>query len=452
VTLSLFCISLTLVAYIASLTARRRFVSVLTLPTVAATTLVAGTLFALHLDYRTYRTGVEPLAALLAPATVALALPLYRHGRTLRAHLLPAIAGIGAGVLSTTLVAIGVAYCAGLPASAIGALSVKSATAPVAIAVAGSLPNASVALAATCVFLTARIAESLGPWLLTRLGISHPVARGVALGTIGSVAGTAQAARESELAGGIGAVALCSTALAIAFAVPLIAGRMGCGTSPCAPAPPDAAEAELAAVIAGAAPEAVQQASALHRAAALPARARSSPASVSRPVPAKKSRRAAGAGRHHLQRGLADAQHRFRGEPHVGMLSLLPSAIAPHGSAILCISAAGADELYVSAVGRLPANLTTCRTVRPGKTTTYVASAVNEAGRTTRAITLKVRRVAVLANYPRAGARTNLHARNRACRRDRRRGGELLRKLAAAAANMFEPARACPAAATSILR
>ncbi|MGP6157523.1 MAG: LrgB family protein [Vulcanimicrobiaceae bacterium] len=222
-TLSIFCIALTLATYALSLAARRCYANVLTLPTVAGTLLVVGTLLALHLDYGDYRPAVEPLAALLGPATVALALPLYRHGHKLRVHGLPVLAGVFVGVLSTTLVAVGVAYFAGLPASAIGALSVKSATAPVAIAVAGVMPHASVALAGTCVFLTARIAESLGPWLLTRLGISHPVARGVALGTIGSVAGTAQAAREGELAGGTSAVALCGTALAIALAVPFIA-------------------------------------------------------------------------------------------------------------------------------------------------------------------------------------------------------------------------------------
>jgi putative effector of murein hydrolase len=220
---SIFCIALTLATYALSVIARRRIGTVLTLPTVAGTLLVIGSLLALHLDYRAYRPAVEPLASFLGPATIALALPLYRHGRKLRAHARAVIGGIGAGILSTTLVALFVAYAAGLPESAIGALSVKSATAPVAIAVAGTLPHASAALAGTCVFLTARIAEWIGPWLLTLYGISHPVARGIALGTIGSVAGTAQAARESELAGGMSAVALCGTALAIAFTVPLVA-------------------------------------------------------------------------------------------------------------------------------------------------------------------------------------------------------------------------------------
>jgi hypothetical protein len=79
------------------------------------------------------------------------------------------------------------------------------------------------------------------------------------------------------------------------------------------------------------------------------------------------------------------------GKARVSLLSVLPATITPHQSATLCVSASDADELYVSEVGELRPRETTCRTVSPAETTTYVVQATNPRSRATRSITLTVK-------------------------------------------------------------
>ncbi|MFZ1125144.1 MAG: hypothetical protein WAN59_08445, partial [Candidatus Baltobacteraceae bacterium] len=84
------------------------------------------------------------------------------------------------------------------------------------------------------------------------------------------------------------------------------------------------------------------------------------------------------------------AKKRAERRPRVSLMTLLPSTIAPHEKATLCVSAAGADELYVTGLGELRPDQTTCRTVSPAATTTYAAEAVGAAWKATRTITLTV--------------------------------------------------------------
>jgi len=73
------------------------------------------------------------------------------------------------------------------------------------------------------------------------------------------------------------------------------------------------------------------------------------------------------------------------------MLSMLPRKILPGGAATLCISADRTQNLFVTSLGEVNPKLTTCRTVAPKKTTTFIAYAVNDRGlRATRTITVFV--------------------------------------------------------------
>ncbi len=79
--------------------------------------------------------------------------------------------------------------------------------------------------------------------------------------------------------------------------------------------------------------------------------------------------------------------------PSILMLSMLPRKVLPGGTATLCISADRTQRLFITGLGDFNPKLTTCRTVLPTKTTTFIAHAVNDRGRqATRAITVSVLR------------------------------------------------------------
>ncbi|MFC6601976.1 LrgB family protein [Ectobacillus funiculus] len=64
------------------------------------------------------------------------------------------------------------------------------------------------ALTAAFVVGTGISGTMIGPWLMNKTGISHPLSRGLSLGTISHGQGTAGAATEGELQGAIAGVAM----------------------------------------------------------------------------------------------------------------------------------------------------------------------------------------------------------------------------------------------------
>lgn len=210
-------LALTLGAYALARRAHRRLrvQSVSPLVSTTAVIIVALVLTGTPIEY--YRTSGDLPSLLLGPATVALALPLFRHRDLLRQHALAITASVlgGAGVATVSVVAL--ASVAGLSTGVIGSMAPKSVTAPVAIEVARAI-GGDPALAAGCAVVTGTLGAVFGPIVLALLGVHHPVARGVAMGTAAHAQGTAVALAESELTGAASAVALSLTAIVAALA------------------------------------------------------------------------------------------------------------------------------------------------------------------------------------------------------------------------------------------
>jgi len=104
-------------------------------------------------------------------------------------------------------------------------ISIKSATVPIAVEIA-SVIHGDPSLTAIFVVVTGMIGAAFGPWLMDYLHITHPLSRGLALGTISHGQGTAQAATESEFTGAVAGVAMglgaICTSLAAPYLVPFI--------------------------------------------------------------------------------------------------------------------------------------------------------------------------------------------------------------------------------------
>jgi len=197
----------------------RRFPSPLTTPVFFNTAMTIVLLYTTGLEYRDYEPAKNLLVSLLGPATVALAVPIYRNRQTLRMHAVPALCGIALGSLTTILVVVVVAHAFHFSRELTLSMSVKSVTAAIAIELATML-RANPALAAAFVIATGMIGTMLGPWLLTRTGIMHPLARGLALGTTSHGQGTAQALSEGSLEGAIAGIEMGIAAIGTSFLLP----------------------------------------------------------------------------------------------------------------------------------------------------------------------------------------------------------------------------------------
>lgn len=213
------CAGLTLAVYAASRVINARFPSPLTNPVVIATPCIIVTLLAAGIDYSAYREGMELITMLLAPATVALAVPLYKHRAVLRACAPAAITGMVCGGLATAVAAVAMARMLGLQADIVRAMSIKSATAPIAVQIA-PIVGADPSIGAVLAIGTGMCGALIGPWILNMCSIRDPVCRGLAYGSISHGIGTVQATAEGELQGAVSAAAMGFSAVLVALAVP----------------------------------------------------------------------------------------------------------------------------------------------------------------------------------------------------------------------------------------
>ena len=113
-------------------------------PVLISVTIIVTILLVTKTDYQDYFSGAQFVHFLLGPATVALAIPLYRHFEKVRRSALAIAASIVTGSLTATLSAVGIGYFLNISGDALIALASKSVTAPVAMGISeqlGGLPS-----------------------------------------------------------------------------------------------------------------------------------------------------------------------------------------------------------------------------------------------------------------------------------------------------------------------
>jgi len=216
-----FGIAITIGAYAASLSARRCYPSPLTTPVLFSTVIIISVLLATGLSFSDYQPAKMIMTFLLGPATVALAVPLYKNRQAFFRNFVPAGIGLLAGSLGTMIAAGLIARLFKFGPELVSSIAIKSTSVPIAVEIA-KIVHGNPTLTAIFVVITGMIGASFGPWLMDRLGITHPVSRGLALGTISHGQGTAQAATENELSGAVAGVAMGLGAVCTSLAAPWI--------------------------------------------------------------------------------------------------------------------------------------------------------------------------------------------------------------------------------------
>lgn len=188
-------------------------------PVLVAVVALVGVLAVTDTDYRTYFEGAQFVHFLLGPATVALAVPLYRQFAQVRRSAVALIAALVVGSLTAGLSAIIAGRLVGMGPELLMTLAPKSATTPIAMGISeqlGGLPS----LTAVLVLLTGMVGAVCGTWLLARLRVTDPHAVGLALGTASHGFGTARSLQLGEAAGAFSGLAMGLNGLATAILLP----------------------------------------------------------------------------------------------------------------------------------------------------------------------------------------------------------------------------------------
>ena len=92
---------LTIAAYIFGQWCRKKWKLTICNPLLIAVIVVIALLLVFHVDYDTYYEGAKYISYLLTPATVCLAIPLYRQLELLKQHAAAILLGVCSGVVAS---------------------------------------------------------------------------------------------------------------------------------------------------------------------------------------------------------------------------------------------------------------------------------------------------------------------------------------------------------------
>jgi predicted murein hydrolase (TIGR00659 family) len=225
----LLWLSVTLLAYLlAHALYRRTGENPLLNPVAVAVALLIAVLVATDTAYATYFEGAQFVHFLLGPATVALAVPLYRQLGRLRRLWLPIAIAVLVGVGVATVSAMAIAHLLGGSVETMLSLAPKSVTAPVAMGISekiGGLPS----LTAVLVVATGILGAVTGTRLLGWCGVRDDAIRGIAMGVTSHGIGTARAFQVSPTMGAFSGLGMALSAFATALLVPWLVRVLGLG-------------------------------------------------------------------------------------------------------------------------------------------------------------------------------------------------------------------------------
>ncbi|UWZ84508.1 LrgB family protein [Occallatibacter riparius] len=178
-------------------------------PILVACVPIIALLLIAHEPYSAYNHGGNLLTWCLGPATVALAVPMYRNGLALRSSLPRMALIVFIGSLVGMVTAGGTAWLLGAPMPVVMSAVPKSVTTPIAIEVCRQLhgiPQITIAM----VILAGVFGASFGPFLLGLFGIWENRAVGAAMGTASHGIGTASLVRHSEMQASVSSWAMAA--------------------------------------------------------------------------------------------------------------------------------------------------------------------------------------------------------------------------------------------------
>lgn len=160
----------------------------------------------------TYQEGTQVLVDMLQPATIALAIPLYKYFDVLKKYALEICTSVVTGSLISVLSTAIIASWVHLNSQMITSMIPRSVTTPIAMDVSENI-GGSPSITAAIVIMTGLMGSVIGPFVIQKLRIHNEISRGVLLGTGAHAIGTAKAFEFSTQTGAISSVSMILAAM-----------------------------------------------------------------------------------------------------------------------------------------------------------------------------------------------------------------------------------------------
>ncbi len=217
-----FGVFISISGYALGLYIKKKFKSMLFNPLLISIIFVILFLLFGEISYESYNSSAKYLSYLLTPATVCLAVPLYRRLSILKRYPVAILAGLLSGVLASILSVYLLSRLLAFDKELFVTLVPKSVTTAIGMSLAEEMGgNGSVA--AAVIVVTGVFGNITADGILKLFRITHPVARGLAIGCSAHAVGTSRAIEMGETEGAMSSLAIAVCGLMTVILAPLAA-------------------------------------------------------------------------------------------------------------------------------------------------------------------------------------------------------------------------------------
>ena len=189
-------------------------------PILVSVIVIIAFLLGVGIDYDTYNDGAQLLSYLLTPATVCLAIPLYEQMELLKKNWKAIMGGIISGVLTSAVCILVLCLIFHLEHDMFVTLLPKSITTAIGMGVSEEL-NGIVTITVAVIIITGVVGNVLADFVYKLFHVTHPVAKGVGLGTSAHAIGTAKALEMGEIEGAMGGLSIAVAGILTVIVAPI---------------------------------------------------------------------------------------------------------------------------------------------------------------------------------------------------------------------------------------
>lgn len=192
-------------------------------PLLVSVVLVIVFLSVFQIDYDSYQNSAKYLSYLLTPATVSLAIPLYRQLELLKKNMAAIAAGVGAGVLASLSSILLMSYVFRLTHEEYVTLLPKSITTAIGMGVSEEL-GGHVTITVAVIIITGIFGNMTAEFICKICRLQNAVSRGLAIGTASHAIGTTKAMEMGEEEGAMSSLAIVVSGLCTVIGASVFAG------------------------------------------------------------------------------------------------------------------------------------------------------------------------------------------------------------------------------------
>lgn len=207
-----FGVFLSLAAYGTGLFIKNKFKLAIFNPLLIAIIIVIAFLKLAGIKYSIYNDGAKYISYLLTPATVCLAIPLYRQVSILKKNWKAVMAGVTTGVLSSMGSVFLMSVLFGITHEQYVTLLPKSITTAIGMGVSEELGGITVITVAV-IIITGVIGNIIAVPVCKMFHITEPVAKGIGLGSSAHAIGTVKAFEMGEMEGAMSSLSIAVSGL-----------------------------------------------------------------------------------------------------------------------------------------------------------------------------------------------------------------------------------------------